>query len=114
MCIRDRYQRRVHGDKNIKDSMKYSLIILSLYLAVFALASGKTYENTVNQVFEDIVNAQFINNTGATFINIANSRFQNNRDSKYISISNATIVGDQDINCTKLSHVSIDLSLIHI
>eukprot|EP01017_Pseudomicrothorax_dubius_P040815 TRINITY_DN6455_c0_g1_i1.p1 TRINITY_DN6455_c0_g1~~TRINITY_DN6455_c0_g1_i1.p1 ORF type:complete len:109 (-),score=35.68 TRINITY_DN6455_c0_g1_i1:136-462(-) len=48
MCIRDRYQRRVHGESNIKQlRMRFALAGLLLLAAIFALCEARLVNPSV-------------------------------------------------------------------
>eukprot|EP01015_Nassula_variabilis_P004583 TRINITY_DN1319_c0_g1_i4.p1 TRINITY_DN1319_c0_g1~~TRINITY_DN1319_c0_g1_i4.p1 ORF type:complete len:102 (+),score=29.30 TRINITY_DN1319_c0_g1_i4:3-308(+) len=50
MCIRDRYQRRVHGDNFIKQNLQYHMQIFIKTLTQKKHSMNFEPENTINQI----------------------------------------------------------------
>eukprot|EP01016_Furgasonia_blochmanni_P033580 TRINITY_DN3520_c0_g2_i3.p1 TRINITY_DN3520_c0_g2~~TRINITY_DN3520_c0_g2_i3.p1 ORF type:complete len:387 (-),score=125.77 TRINITY_DN3520_c0_g2_i3:148-1308(-) len=69
MCIRDRYQRRVHGEFPIKKMMKVSIVLVLLFVTCFAVKQDSLRDNKaaflqIDDTYEETIDASHESSLG--------------------------------------------------
>eukprot|EP01015_Nassula_variabilis_P012712 TRINITY_DN2034_c0_g1_i18.p1 TRINITY_DN2034_c0_g1~~TRINITY_DN2034_c0_g1_i18.p1 ORF type:complete len:187 (-),score=43.64 TRINITY_DN2034_c0_g1_i18:64-624(-) len=111
MCIRDRYQRRVHGEvcqNNTKSMIKgKTALLLVCLVATSSIASQIIYQDTVNGYFANVDGAGFYRNINPTIINVTNSNFADNVNGNFVNIENSQFWDTKGGNFQNLNNVSV-------